>query len=234
VAAARARSDGGPGGRGVDAIDAYLAELGRRLGRDPLLRRRVLVEVEDHLREAARRDGVEAALERFGSPDLVAQGFAAERAASAAVWATAAVAAAAGGFLVAYLVGENALPPAPWPTEAATPAALRWKLAGLQIAYAVGLASAVVAVVAAWRGAARLALLVGTAATSAVASAVVLAVVEALQRAALYEELGVSGRPSELSLALAAAALVSLTALAGAGVVWAGRVARTAQRASRS
>jgi hypothetical protein len=218
----------------MSAVETYLDELRRLLGRDPLLRRRVLAEVEDHLREAAEREGDDVAIERFGPPDLVAQAFAGERASSAVLWAAGAVLLAAGGFLVAYVVGENALPPAPWPTEEATPGYLRWKVTAVENAFAIGLVSAVGALAFAWRRVAGLALLFGATAALALGLAVGLAVVESFQRASLYEELGVPARPSLLVVSLGAVWLISLTALAGVAVAWAGRVLLTAQRASRS
>jgi hypothetical protein len=234
VAPARARRHGRAGGRGIDPIETYLGELRGRLGRDPLFRRRVLAEVEDHLREAAAREGAEPAIRRFGSPAHVAGEFAGERVASAAVWCASAVIVAAGAFLAAYGFGERMLPPAPWASPEATPASLRWKVAAIEIAYAVAAVCAVATLAAAWRRAARLAVALGAAATIALGTAAGVTVVEAFERASLYEELGVSGRPSEVSLALGTVWLVALTGLAGAGVGWAARVARTAHRASRS
>jgi hypothetical protein len=137
VESARARCRRRAWGSSLSAIECYLHELRRQLGRDPLLRRRVLAEVEDHLREAAARDGEDAAIERFGPPEHLARELGVERASSAAVWAAAALVLAAGGFLAAYVVGENTPPPAPWPTEEATPSHLRWKLATAEIVFAV-------------------------------------------------------------------------------------------------
>jgi hypothetical protein len=61
MAPAREGCDGGAG-RGVSALDDYLAALRRELAFDPLSRRRVLAEVEDHLRESAAAHGEEEAL----------------------------------------------------------------------------------------------------------------------------------------------------------------------------
>ena len=124
-------------------IERYLSELDRLLPRGVPRRARVLREVEDHLRDAARDVGPEAAVERFGPPDVVAARF---TGAFAASWARLAVAAAAGALVllpILYPVTENALPPAPWP-EDAMPRALAWKQdAVLGLSAAAALATAV-------------------------------------------------------------------------------------------
>jgi hypothetical protein len=103
-------------------IDAYLAELERRLPR--LTRRRALAEVREHLRDAASRHrsagmsapAAEAAATRaFGPPDDVARRFLAElvpRELRAA--ATLALGAVVFFVVPLYVVPENTLPPAPW------------------------------------------------------------------------------------------------------------------------
>jgi hypothetical protein len=67
-----------------DRIDIYLRDLRRELRFRPLARRRILSEVEEHLRAAvasALANGAEPdvavsdALERFGPPVVVARGF---------------------------------------------------------------------------------------------------------------------------------------------------------------
>jgi hypothetical protein len=67
-----------------DRIDTYLGDLRRELRFRPIARRRILSEVEEHLRAAvasALADGldpaaaVSEALERFGQPSVVARGF---------------------------------------------------------------------------------------------------------------------------------------------------------------
>jgi hypothetical protein len=72
-----------------DPIRDYVAELGKELGRFARHRRRTLAEVEDHLREAAARiehtgavddEAARQAVERFGSPQLVARQSSASRA----------------------------------------------------------------------------------------------------------------------------------------------------------
>jgi hypothetical protein len=103
-------------------IERYLRELRALL---PVLsRRRVLEEVEEHLRLAARDVGEEEAVARFGSPAVVARSFRAR-----ARWSNAAlVLAAAVAFpVLTYPVSENQLPPAPWPSADAMPAELAWK-----------------------------------------------------------------------------------------------------------
>ena len=68
-------------------IDGYLDALARELRLDPAHARRILIEVEDHLREAMRAheargldadEAASAALQAFGAPRLVARRFHAE------------------------------------------------------------------------------------------------------------------------------------------------------------
>jgi hypothetical protein len=65
------------------AVADYLDLLGRELGYDPALSRRVRLEVEDHLWEAASNEGSDApeaqrkAIERFGDPRDIARQYAA-------------------------------------------------------------------------------------------------------------------------------------------------------------
>jgi uncharacterized membrane protein len=65
----------------ADLIADYVAALSRELRFDPSLSRRVCVEVEDHLREAAAdgtgADAENEAVARFGSPYAIARHFAA-------------------------------------------------------------------------------------------------------------------------------------------------------------
>lgn len=56
-------------------IDSYLGQLGRSLSATRHERRRILAEVEDHLRESAAVQGETEALRRFGSVELVADRF---------------------------------------------------------------------------------------------------------------------------------------------------------------
>lgn len=71
----------------VDAIDAYLNQLLHELRVRAPRARRILIEAEDHLREAARQgvamglaedEATRQAIARFGSPRMVARRFAAE------------------------------------------------------------------------------------------------------------------------------------------------------------
>jgi hypothetical protein len=65
------------------AVTDYLDLLGRELSYDPLLSRRVLLEVEDHLWEAAANEGGDAAeaqlktIAKFGDPKEIARQYAA-------------------------------------------------------------------------------------------------------------------------------------------------------------
>jgi len=102
-------------------IESYLAGLERRLPR--YRRRRVLSEVEEHLRDSADRHRDElapeeaeaAAVADFGPVELVARRLRAE----VAVGETRLASAAAFGAVLLfvfplYVVPENTLPPAPW------------------------------------------------------------------------------------------------------------------------
>ena len=218
----------------MTSIERYLHDLRRQLGRDPLLRRRVLAEVEDHLREAAARDGEDAAIERFGPPEQLARELGDERASSAAVWAAGALVLAVGGFLAAYVVGENTLPPAPWPTEEATPSHLRWKLATAEVVFAVAAAAAAASFALAWTRRMFATLVVSSLALLCFTSSVALVVVEAFQRSAIYDDLAVAGRPSTLAIVAGAVWLASLTALAGGAVIWALRVSLRPPSAPRA
>ena len=118
----------------MSAIERYLAELSREL---PLwVRRGVLAEVEDHLRESARVDGEDEAVARFGSARDFARGFR-----HLAALQVAAVAALVALLLpvLSYPLVENALPPAPWPSADAMPDALQWKLDAIKAFYLVAL-----------------------------------------------------------------------------------------------
>ncbi len=101
---------------GGDVIESYLAELSRLLRVPPWRKRRILAEVEAHLRDAG---GDEDAIERFGTADEVARRFnelapkPRPRLAALAVL---------GGLVVVFgaVQGvERHIPPAPWPEEQA-------------------------------------------------------------------------------------------------------------------
>jgi hypothetical protein len=62
----------------TSTVDGYLARLSVCLHTTPPLRRRILREAEDHLRIAATEVGEKKAIERFGSPEQLAEAFAGE------------------------------------------------------------------------------------------------------------------------------------------------------------
>jgi HAAS len=124
----------------VSAVERYLAELRREL---PFwVRRRVLAEVEDHLRESAAIVGEAEAVERFGPPREVARGF---RHVAALQLAAAAALVALLLPVLSYPLVENALPPAPWPSAAAMPDSLQWKLDAIKAFYLLALVAGAVA-----------------------------------------------------------------------------------------
>jgi hypothetical protein len=124
----------------VSAVERYLAELAREL--PPWSRRRVLAEAEDHLREAASAVGEDEAVARFGRAAIVAREF---RRIAALRFAAAAVFAALALPVLSYPLVENGLPPAPWPTEQAMPAHLRWKVDAVEMLYVLAVAASAVA-----------------------------------------------------------------------------------------
>ena len=193
----------------MSALDDYLAALRRELRGDPFFRRRVLAEVEDHLRESAAEHGDEEAIARFGAPADVARGFATRGAERAALVPALAVLLAAAAFVLAYGATENSLPPAPWPSAAEAPTSVRGTIAGAQIALAAALLAALACASAAVAG--------------------VLAVAGAWALFAAYEALEVPGRPGVASVVLGSLSLLAVVGGPIAGLVWA-----TAQRASRS
>jgi hypothetical protein len=170
----------------------------------------------------------------LGPPEQLASELGVERASSAAVWAAGALVLAAGGFLAAYVVGENTLPPAPWPTEEPTPSRLRWKLATAEILFAIVAAGAAASFALAWTRRTLVTLLLSSVALLSFTTSVALVVVEAFQRAAIYDELAVAGRPSSLAIIVGAVWLASLTAVAGGAVIWALRVSRRPRGAPRA
>jgi len=201
-------------------IDSYLADLRRALRARFFLQRRLLAEVEDHLRESAeelRRSGLAAedaereAVARFGPPKAVA----AE--AVRAAWPRSLVPAALlllGTLMLfvfpLYAIPENTLPPAPW---AERPGYLTWKLYASLAAYGVSLGAVLVAAGAAWRGWARVAL--GALATSLAAFGVSAALGTAL--AVQWVE-AVPGSGTTLALALPATALTVILGTAAAAM----------------
>jgi hypothetical protein len=186
-------------------VDEYVAALRRRLWTRPLARKRILEEVEAHLRESAGEVGEEEAVRRFGTTAEVATGYAPD-------WALLGALAGLGGLVLAFGAGENLLPPAPWPSADAAPASVR-----------------VTGEAATWAAAAAALLLVvrrSTAAALFVGLAALLALASGLRRAWLYDALAVPGRLSWLEVVLGAAWLVTVAAVA--------LVAAVARRASTS
>jgi hypothetical protein len=192
-------------------IDDYLKELAHELGLRTPHTRRILLEVEDHLREAARELGEEEAVARFGRPREVAAGFAREAGARMTRWSAWAAGAAVLAMLAAYGIVENSLPPAPWPSADAAPDYLRWKLEAavwlIGGGFLAGGAALAVALVRPLR--VRLALATAGAALLALGAAGVLGVVEGFQRAAVYRELGVEGALPDLAIAAVSAMQLS-------------------------
>jgi hypothetical protein len=90
-----------------------------------------------------------------------------------------------------------------------------------EIVFAVAAATAAASFALAWTRRTLVTLLLSSVALLCLATSVALAVVEAFQRASIYEDLGVPGRPSSLSIVAGAVWLASLTAVAGGAVIWA-------------
>ena len=131
-------------------IERYLEELRRELGWWP--KRRLLAELEDHLRSAAADVGEEEAIRRFGDAAAVARAYRS----TASMQRSALLAAAALAFpVLQYPIVENSLPPAPWPSAADMPPELVWKLEAILWLLPVALAAGIVAAVA-YRRARRL------------------------------------------------------------------------------
>ena len=122
-------------------IPRYLRELDHLLQAGPLRRRRILAEVEEHLRDAG---GDEEALARFGPPEELAAALNAIRPRPPARLVAGLVLAGALFVYAAVQGSEGYLPPAPWPSAAAAPASLRvtFLLATVAILVAVGSAAA--------------------------------------------------------------------------------------------
>jgi hypothetical protein len=151
----------------MSPIDAYLAELRGALRFRFVLRHRMLVEAEAHLRESAAASSEREAVERFGPPGLVAAELARAAAPAALVRAALLLLGALVAFVLPlYAIPENTLPPAPW---AERPEYLTWKLHATLGAFGVALVLGVLAIGAGWRRLTRsaFALLVGSAAALA-------------------------------------------------------------------
>jgi len=178
----------------------YLVSLSRELRVGPLRRRRILAEVEDHLREAAGRDGEGAAIDRFGPVGEVASRLNRQ-------WRVrtrlAAIAVLGGVAVVFYSVQglmDGLLPPAPWP-EDAIPSSLAWQSRAAQGLVLVALLLA-------------LAALAGRGWSAALVGGALVALALAAASVSLYEveRAALAGSPSGWQLAgvfaLRAAALV--------------------------
>jgi hypothetical protein len=88
-------------------IESYLTELGRELRLPPRLKRRVLAEIEDHLREAAATSDPRAAIDAFGAPREVAKGFGRDLAAHRARRSAIAAAIALGAFALVFTLATQ-------------------------------------------------------------------------------------------------------------------------------
>lgn len=206
-------------------IEAYLQELARELGlRTPHVRR-ILLEVEAHLRDSARELGEAEALARFGTATTVAASFARESASHLARCSAWAVAASLAAVVGAYLAVENGSPPAPWPSAESAPDYLRWKVWVAERLIVVAFVAGAAVIVHAYRPAIRFVLAGSAVALSALAAAGVLGAIEAFQRAALYRELGVEDTPLDAAIAAVVAGQLLPVAVGGAlvarGVLWA-------------
>ena len=116
-------------------LSDYLASLARELMVGPLRRRRILAEVEDHLRasvderlasDVPRDEAEEAALARFGAAEDLAAGFNRQWRVRTRLAAAVVLGGAAVLFVSVQRVMEGWVRPAPWPEDAA-PAAVAWQ-----------------------------------------------------------------------------------------------------------
>lgn len=167
----------------MSEIDAYLAELSRRLRVSPSRRSRILEEVRAHLEDAGQVEG-------FGDPEELSAQFNALEPRSYPRLAALAV---LGGIIVVFgfVQGlESHIPPAPWP-EGEAPGGLEPLFDLATVCYLAAIALAVGALLA---GRAAL----GYAACAALGIAVLALVVHAVRRAEF-----VAGSPPLWQLALA-------------------------------
>lgn len=116
-------------------IDAYLLELERSLRVGGHRRRRIVAEVEDHLRSATDGLRVEdggleeaelTAIARFGDPGDMAARFNRQWRVHTRFSAAAVLAGAAVVFFTVQTLMEAMVPPAPWP-DGGAPAAVSWQ-----------------------------------------------------------------------------------------------------------
>jgi hypothetical protein len=173
-------------------IECYLAELSRELRVGPLRRRRILAEVEAHLRDAG---GDEDAIARFGSPGEVAARFN-ELHRPAPVLTPLLLLAGVVGVFGAVQGLESHIPPAPWPEDEA-PAGLGALFDLATVCYLVAIVLALAALVVRRTA-------VALAACGALGTAVALLAVHALRRADL-----VPGSPPSWQLLLITAAALT-------------------------
>jgi hypothetical protein len=135
------RDDGG-----ADVIKRYLCELDHALRRQQVSdrrRRRLLAEVEDHLRSDPE------AVATFGDPDQLARQVAAavEQPRRVRWWSIALVGTVFLFVAPLYAIPENALPPAP---REGLPESIEWKLDWALALYGAALVLAVLSVAASW------------------------------------------------------------------------------------
>ena len=128
-------------------IEEYLHALDRELRGRRGLRRRLLAEAEDHLREAAAEVGDEEAVRRFGPAPELARELAPRLALSSVRTAALLLVALALSVPLLYPIPENNLPPAPWP-EGGMPARLAWKQDAVLVLFFVGLGASAIALAA--------------------------------------------------------------------------------------
>ena len=122
----------------VNAVDAYMAELGAELHARGAARRRFLRECRDHLADAAAERGDEHAVRAFGSPLEIATAFDAEVAARRGVrstFVTVVGVLAMGGSTLALIhaASVNARAPTSWAIVFFTAA----QLAGVSLGFAL-------------------------------------------------------------------------------------------------
>jgi hypothetical protein len=185
-------------------IERYLEELGRALRGSRAYKRRVLAEVEDHLRESTRAVGEREAVARFGPPHALARDFARGLTALRRAGLTLLLALSALS-LTLYPIPENTLPPATWSGDT-PPFYLRWKMYAAGACFFISVAAALISLSAAHLGRFRTssgALAVGV---FALAAHAVLMTVVGVQWAA---EVPGSGLTLALTAALDAAALTA-------------------------
>ena len=162
-------------------IARFLLELEDALPRAGRMRRRVLLEAADHLREAAaeaerggasREEAEIEAVRRFGDARTVARSYA--RLAAATSVRRAVLVLTAGLALavpVVYGLSENLLPPATWAGDE-LPQALGWKRNAMALLFGLSFVAAGLAYGIAYLGRMRLAVVVAASAAAALAVAV--------------------------------------------------------------